>query len=465
MYKIEKTIEIDRLRNFTVIMLDFPEILIIGGVTVFGVYNAIRKWNILSGEVVPLPHIENANLLKRIEHTSILIDNIVYIIGGVEQYENSLVTLNLNTWTVEERQIELSCKSTCINYCYERKHFYIFSGKFFYVTDSNFQVKTTTPILLEHHFNQNRFRSLLHKEWMYVFGGYNGVSYSKRFFRFNIDKKIVQYLPSLPNAYNIRITGSEMLFYQNKIFFVLNMFSLSRHNFLYIYNLEYERWENNYLINMGDKVQMINVYSDERMCLGLKTGMKSFGSFVRDNNIYVFASDAMFFDYPNVVYKIEIPLIESPYPCLKANRHEKIFDFSFQLNGHVFDCHRFILSKFSMYFHYLFESKFPEHEMIQVEIENIKDEKNFEFILDYMYNYPFVTLPILEIQSFYEILEISNYFQIPTILFDLETMLMTYLEKYKVYDNIEMLNSMTLPRLHCFLSKKKLTKSEKVKTL
>ena len=465
MYKIEKTIEIDRLRNFTVIMLDFPEILIIGGVTVFGVYNTIRKWNILSGEIIPLPQIENANLLKRIEHTSILIDNIVYIVGGVEQHENSLVTLNLNTWTIEEKQIELSCKSTCINYCYERKHFYIFSGKFFYVADTNFQVKTTTPILLEHHFNQNRFRSLLHKEWMYVFGGYNGVSYSKRFFRFNIDKKIVQYLPSLPNAYNIRITGSEMLFYENKIFFVLNMFSLSRHNFLYIYNLEYERWENNYLINMGDKVQMINVYSDERMCLGLKTGMKSFGSFVKENNIYVFASDAMFFDYPNIVYKIEIPLNDSPYPCLKANCHEKIFDFSFQLNGHVFHCHRFILSKFSMYFHYLFESKFPEHEMIQVEIENIKDEKNFEYILDYMYNYPFITLPILEIQSFYEILEISNYFQIPTILFDLETMLITYLEKYKVYDNVEMLNGMTLPRLHGFMSKKKLLKSEKVKTL
>ena len=71
MYKIEKTIEIDRLRNFTVIMLDFPEILIIGGVTVFGVYNTIRKWNILSGEIIPLPQIENANLLKRIEHTSI----------------------------------------------------------------------------------------------------------------------------------------------------------------------------------------------------------------------------------------------------------------------------------------------------------------------------------------------------------------------------------------------------------
>ena len=41
-------------------------------------------------------------------------------------------------------------------------------------------------------------------------------------------EKLTEFLPSLPNAYNIRITGSEMIHYDNKIFFILNMFSFSK---------------------------------------------------------------------------------------------------------------------------------------------------------------------------------------------------------------------------------------------
>jgi hypothetical protein len=466
-YRIEKFLEMDRLRNFTVTLLSFPEIIIVGGVSVFGEYNSIYKLNMTTGEKTYFPQVENHDRFKRIEHNTIMVNNFLYIIGGADRFKNSLLILDLSTFKVEEKEIDFQCTGTCIDYCAKRKKFIIFTGKYFHTANLNFNILSTTPVMLEHHFHQNRFRSLLYGDWMYVFGGYNGISYSKRFFKYHIDEKLTEFLPSLPNAYNIRITGSEMIHYDNKIFFILNMFSFSKNNFLYVYNIEYERWENNYVINFENKMQMINIYSDERMTVGLKTGMKSFGSFAIDDNLYIFATDSMFFEYPNLIYKIQISKTSSPYPLLGVKHHDNTFDFCFELNDQYFHCHRYVLSSFSSYFKSLFESKFKENHFFTVELDNICNE-SLKCVIDYMYHYPFYKISIFNPDLFIEILEIANYFQITTILFDLETIMITQPDRYKVTEYKEILKNFNLPRLHkVILNEKKrfMSKSEKLKVL
>jgi hypothetical protein len=214
-------------------------------------------------------------------------------------------------------------------------------------------------------------------------------------------------------------------------------------------------------------MQMINIYSDERMTVGLKTGMKSFGSFAIDDNLYIFATDSMFFEYPNLIYKIQISKTSSPYPLLGVKHHDNTFDFCFELNDQYFHCHRYVLSSFSSYFKSLFESKFKENHFFTVELDNICNE-SLKCVIDYMYHYPFYKISIFNPDLFIEILEIANYFQITTILFDLETIMITQPDRYKVTEYKEILKNFNLPRLHkVILNEKKrfMSKSEKLKVL
>jgi hypothetical protein len=85
-----------------------------------------------------------------------------------------------------------------------------------------------------------------------------------------------------------------------------------------------------------------------------------------------------------------------------------------------------------------------------------------------MYHYPFYKISIFNPDLFIEIIEIANYFQITTILFDLETIMITQPDKYKVTEYKEILKNFNLPRLHKVIlnDKKRITsKSEKLKVL
>ena len=454
-YKIEKLIEIERIRYFTVVEKQFPEILIIGGVDVFGEFNTIKCFDIESGNYKILPkHIVENPLLKRKDHSCLKNNHLIYVLGGNDNFQNSICIINVEDWTIKEITVDLNMKNYCNAYSSLRKEFYLFSGKYIYTLDSKFTISAVTPMSMYVAPSKNKFKSILFEGWLYIFGGFNGISFTKKFFRYNIVSKKKEHLPSLPNSYNIRISGFEILLMDKKIYFILNMFSISKNNFLYIYNLEFQKWENYYILSFDNKCQIVDIYSQDKLLLGMKTCMKSYGSFVHGNEMYIFGSDALFFDYPNAIYKISTSFCDIPYPNDMLST-QKCKDFRIVSKEHKYiECNKFLLSKFSKYFLNMFDSVFDEN-FSEVTIDFSYDI--LVFVKKYMYSFPDVDFSYIPGGQMLDLIILADYLRMETLLHDLETQLILYPKFFKVNEMKSFLEKINLPRLERmgFFKKKK----------
>ena len=160
-YKIEKLLEIERIRYFTVVEKKFPEILIIGGMDVFGTFNGIKCFDIESGDYKNLPnHIVEHPRLKRKDHSCVKNNHLIYVLGGNDEFQNSICIININDWTLKEITVDLNMKNYCNSYCPLRKELYLFSGKYIYTLDSNFKISGVTPTSMYVAPSKNKFKSI-----------------------------------------------------------------------------------------------------------------------------------------------------------------------------------------------------------------------------------------------------------------------------------------------------------------
>lgn len=419
-YELKKIVEIEKKRQFSVSTVEFPKVLFSGGTNVYGEYKTLSYLDVLTGEIECIPMTnEDKEKIKRIGHTMIIIKNKVYIIGGAHRFQKSVLLFDLKTRQLTEFEIEFELSHHVSVFHSPSNMIITFSGKEFIYMDEDVKIKETIKIPYQYHNNQTRFKGVLCNDWFYIFGGYNGISFGKRFFRFHLFQHKVECLPSIPNSFNVRITGVEIICIRTKLYFIMNTFSLSRNNFLYVYDTISKTWENFFILKYGERKQCIDIHADNKLDIGLSTGMKTYGSFQNKNKLYIFGSDAIFFDYPNVIYELSIPSInETPIPR-KLFNDKNTCDFTLHVNSIPFYCHRCILCKYSNYFYVMFHSNFIEGKCHEVYLD-FEDPTVFEHILRYMYEDPTFDVRTCQEYELENIVEIADYFEIPTLLFDIE---------------------------------------------
>lgn len=446
-FNIEKFSDIERIRNGQVLMVEYPNLLYIGGKGIEGNHNSLQLWNLLEKKSVPmnLQKNQNFNCLRRTGHVCIVREDNIYVIGGNEPFQNSVVKINKTTWNMENYHVPYDLIHHVVAFHQERQQFLIFTCNivYYFTTEFDYVDKCCLSPRLFH--NQKNFKGILHGDWFYLFGGYNGISFQKRFFRFHVTSHEIENLPTIPNGGNLRISGVEIFVLKEKIYFIMNMCSLSKHNFLYIYDLYRSCWENHYILKHESHVEFVDVHKDNRMELGLKTGMKTYGSFSHGDFLYVFGNDAIFFDYPTVIYRIQIPKEKRPVPSICFD-DEECFDFRICLENKTFHCHRYVLMKYSRYFRTLFHSSYHDKYVDEINIEEI-DPVYFSMILKYMYFYPLFKI---ESRYFEAIIPLADYLQMDSLLYDIET---SIIQQNK--SNITDSNWLTLfPRYSLFLKRK-----------
>ena len=449
-YEIERMTEVERIRDFQICVTDYPNVLFIGGKNIEGAKSSLRMWNLVENKNVPINLIDGKDYdcLKRTGHVCITIGDIIYVIGGDEPFQNSIVELNKKTWDIHSSTLSFDFRHHLVAFHEERKQFLIFTSNVIYFFTHQWEYLDKVFLSPRLFHNQTRFKGVLYGDWFYLFGGYNGISFQKRFFRFHVGSHAVEILPTIPNASNIRISGVEIFRIAEKLYFIMNMCSLSKHNFFYMYDLTSGTWDNYYLLHYENQVEFIDVYKDNRIDLSLRTGMKTYGSFYHDSCIYIFGNDVIFYDYPTVIYKIIIPSVQKPSPSTWYNDME-CFDFQISVEDQAFPCHRYVLMKFSGYFRTLFHSSYDEKYVDHISIEGV-DAKLFEKILRYMYDYPSFHIDSVDI---HKIIPLADYLQMNTLLFDIETLL---LQRNIVLE--EDLRSLTVfPRYLLFSKSKKKT--------
>lgn len=461
-FEINKVGEFEELRDFSVVYVKNKDkeeptssnpitIFVIGGLLSNGNANSIQKYNTnWEKQSIELPS-ELHQKLKRIGHTSTSIYHELFVIGG-KNHSNSIISLNTITWEYKEMNVSQSFSHHSTIYCPMRKNFIIFDGKMFYFFNVTFHL--LKQIKYENANTQllNKYNIASDKEWLYIFGGHNGISFGKSFHRIHIESETHQPLASIPNSHFIRITGIEMHYSNGKIYFVFSLNSLSKNNFFYIYNLHTMKWENNYILkddkesyciqtcqenNLGFKNRSctlqentLNFYSvvqrnNNTSIFQSKIGNKCYGSFIYNNAIYIFYGGSFFFHYTNKIYQILLSEQNQPLPKSHFNC-PKTFDFIIRIDkDNFFYCHKHVLIKFSEYFETLFltDQHFAETFQNELVLE-ITSIKAIETVLQYMYEYPFFQFFSLDLKLIIEILEISQYLVIPCLVHDMESFLM-----------------------------------------
>ena len=418
-YDISRTNSLGQLRCFSVVPYELNKVLLIGGVNENGNPNYVTVFDIESGTSTNLLS-TNHDKLGRPNPMCIRQKKNVYIITCVE-VSTTVLVLNLETLKIREIVLDEVFSINSICFSPSQQQFIKYNGNVFFYYNTNFEKVNEVQLTNQlGHTLHTKFKGVIHEDWFYLFGGYSGISFHKRFFRFHVKTHVVEYLNSIPNTHTTRFTGLEMLLIGDRLFFIMNMFSLSRHNFFYVYNLKEKEWENHYILKYTNKHDIVNIYKDAPLKIGLKSGIRSYGSFTFKNNIFVFATDELFHNYPNSLFRISISVDTTPsLPVVQFN-DPRLSDFQIMVCGRIFYCHRHILSRFSHYFHTMFYSDYVECSSYEVDIF-LRDSSCIRWILEYMYQYPFFDMTLVDWEKIDELLTLVDYFQIETMLHDIET--------------------------------------------
>lgn len=417
-YDISKKTSLGQLRCFSVVPYECHKVLLIGGMNENGTPNYITVYDVETGTSSNLIS-KNHEKLARPNPMCLRQKNNVYIITCVE-VKTTVLILNLETLKIREIVLDEVFSVNAICFSPTQEQFIKYNGNVFLYYNINFdKVKEVQLTNQLGHTVHTKFKGVIYKDWFYLFGGFSGISFQKRFFRFHVKTHVIEYLNSIPNTHNTRFTGLEMILFGDRIFFIMNMFSLSRHNFFYVYNIKGKEWENHYILKYSNKHDIVNIYKDSPLKIGLKSGIRSYGSFLYKKSIFVFATDELFHNYPNSIFRISIPTDTTSVPLVRLN-DPRLSDFQIMVCGNVFYCHRHVLSRFSHYFHTMFYSDYVECSSYEVDI-SLQDSSCIRWIFEYMYQYPFFDMTTVDWEKIDELLTLVDYFQIQTMLHDIET--------------------------------------------
>ena len=427
-FQIDKCFDFQEMRDFVVVTISFPQVALIGGTSLNGLLQSLTIIDLESKSILEDVVISDdlKHKLRRIGHSAIKVEEKVYVLGGQTPFKNSLLIINPVDWSFEERILDFDFVYHSFIFYDLLKQFIVFDGKFVHFFSFHFdlvkKIQYTAGILQV----QTKYGTCLHNNWLYVFGGYNGISYNKRFFRFHLKTYVFEFLPSLPNSQQIRLLGVNMLANESNIFFVFSFMEIHRYNMFYIYNLEKDEWENNYIFYHKNKPYLVNIYQENRFQTEIKNGMKSYHSIIEKDSIYIFSGGSLFFHYPNQVYRINFKQCHSPKPALLFNNSNN-FNFQLHVEGKTIYCHDYILMKFSDYFQSVIQNDsalFSDCSCIEIFVDAFSYFSMYTLV-DYMYQYPNYHFQEVKEDELKELIQVGQYFIVNCFLYDFESYLLS----------------------------------------
>jgi hypothetical protein len=455
-FQMDKCFEFQEMRDFVVVSIHFPQVALIGGTSLNGLLQSMTIIDIESKSILRDVTLDDElkNKMKRIGHSAILVRGRIYILGGQLPFKNSLLILNPVDWSFQEKTLDFDFVYHSFLYCNLLEQFIVFDGKHVHFFSPEFdfiqKIQYSQGLLQA----QTKYTVALQGPWLYIFGGYNGISYYKRFFRFHVSSHIFEFLPSLPNSQQIRLLGANMLANESNIFFVFSFMEIHRFNLFYIYNIERNEWENNYIFYHKNKPYFVNIYQENRFQTDMKSGMKSYHTILENDSIYIFSGGSLFFHYPNHVYEIKLLQYNPPKPTLLFNNSHN-FNFKIHVDKKTIFCHDYILMKFSDYFQSIIQNEstlFTDSPCIEIFVDAFS-HKSVYSLINYMYLYPKYQFVEVDENELKELVQVGQYFLVHCFLYDLESHLMSNTHLFSEKMKNELLQEPFFYRFQC-LSRK-----------